>query len=88
MAANPPAEEFEGEFGNEDEIEMEEAGRVQPVVRRAAHEPTAEEIRQHRINHTPYRSWCPECVKGRAKDGAHRQIKEPEKAIPTMHVDY
>ena len=69
------------------EPEME-AGEVRPVVRRAAHDPTAEEVRRHKVNHTPYRSWCPECVKGRAKDSFHRKAKEEEKAVPTMHLDY
>ena len=30
-------------------------------------QPTEREIEEHRIDHMPYRSWCPHCVKGRAR---------------------
>ena len=66
-----------------------EAGEMKPTMRRSPSEPTQAEISRHRVNHTPYRSWCPECVKARAKMPPHRQIKtDGEKAVPTIHIDY
>ena len=35
--------------------------------------PGAEERRLHRLTHYPFRSWCPECVAGRAKSYPHRR---------------
>ena len=29
-------------------------------------QPTRQQIEDHRVDHLPYRSWCPECVAGRA----------------------
>ena len=29
-------------------------------------QPTAEEVEEHRIDHLPFRSWCPFCMKARA----------------------
>ena len=34
--------------------------------------PMQAEIDRHRITHLPYRSWCPECVEGFAREGAHK----------------
>ena len=33
--------------------------------------PTRDELRMHNATHTPFRSWCPKCVAGRAKRGGH-----------------
>ena len=33
------------------------------------HAPSLEEWRKHRLTHPPYRSWCPDCVAGKAVDG-------------------
>ncbi len=35
----------------------------------------ADEIDMHKLTHTPFRSWCAECVKGNAKAGAHSRKK-------------
>ena len=45
--------------------------------------PSREEIRIHGATHLPFRSWCAECVAGRAKDDAHhkRLQEEQEQAI-------
>ena len=74
---------------DEQEGDEREGGERRPVTRRAPNEPTNDEIQKHRLTHTPYRSWCPECVKGRAKMSPHRKLNaDSEKAIPTVHVDY
>ena len=50
-------------------------------------EPTQEEWEEHRIDHIPYRSWCPFCVKGRGRGTQHRNIKE-KPTVPTFGFDY
>ena len=35
-------------------------------------QPTARQLAEHRIDHIPYRSWCPECVAARATGEQHR----------------
>ena len=37
---------------------------------------TKEEREAHERTHTPFRSWCPYCVKGRAINAPHMQKKE------------
>ena len=37
----------------------------------------------------PYRSWCPSCVSGKAKDRQHRkQEEQSEKSVPEVVFDY
>ena len=51
--------------------------------------PSAEEWRQHRLTHWPYRSWCPVCVAARAVEDAHRLRGPPAEADgPEVHWDY
>ena len=33
--------------------------------------PTQAEVERHRIDHIPYRSWCPECVEGFGRERPH-----------------
>ena len=66
----------------------EEHGARRPVTRRQPKEPTREEVEEHEVNHTPYRSWCPSCVAGRGKATPHTTTEDEEKAIPDIHVDY
>ena len=71
------------------EVDSEEA--VLPFARRKPEEPTKEERRIHKITHLPFRSWCPHCVKARAKNWPHykqREEKKSEKALVTFAVDY
>jgi hypothetical protein len=65
----------------------EEEGR-EVRNRRPARGPTAEELRVHRLTHWPFRSWCPDCVAGRAKDWGHPQREKKEREVPTVHLDY
>ena len=36
------------------------------------------EWEEHRIDHWPFRSWCPHCVKGRGRATAHRSKGDKE----------
>ena len=49
--------------------------------------PTQKQLDDHRIDHLPFRSWCPECVAGRATGEQHVARKE-EKQISTFSMDY
>ena len=51
--------------------------------------PSKEEVELHNLTHLPYRSWCPHCVKGKAKRRHHRR-KENNRVsgVPVISVDY
>ena len=56
---------------------------------------TAEERERHELTHTPFRSWCRACVKGRAMNMAHRSRSEENKredhavrGVPRVAMDY
>jgi hypothetical protein len=76
----------------EEEIEEdpygEEEARV-PVALRDPGQPTAQEIIEHNLTHVPYRSWCPDCVRGRGSHLSHKkQGIDKDDAIPTISFDY
>ena len=50
-------------------------------------QPTQKQMEDHRIDHLPFRSWCPECVAARATGEQHIARKE-EKLISTFSMDY
>ena len=50
--------------------------------------PSAREISDHQLSHLPYRSWCPHCVKGRAKEMGHQRLPKTERGLAEFHLDY
>ena len=50
--------------------------------------PSQAEIDQHRIDHIPYRAWCPECVEGFGRERAHHARGTEERSIPMVSCDY
>ena len=69
--------------------ESEEA--VLPISSRKPDEPTKEERRIHKITHLPFRSWCPHCVRARAKNWPHLKEsmeKKDEQGLVTFAFDY
>ena len=50
-------------------------------------QPTQQQLEDHRIDHLPYRSWCPECVAARATGEQHHKRTEA-KRITTFSMDY
>ncbi len=51
-------------------------------------EPTASQVEDHRAcGHWPYRSWCPECIRGRGGGEQHRRRTEA-KSISVFAFDY
>ena len=49
--------------------------------------PTKAEWDDHRVDHIPYRSWCPFCVKGRGVGIQHRKSTE-KSSVPVFGFDY
>ena len=49
--------------------------------------PTQAEIDKHRIDHIPYRVWCPECLEGFGRERAHHAHGE-DRTIPLVCCDY
>ena len=78
----------EGDGQREGETREEEARQVHappiPVT------PTLEEVRQHRLTHTPFRSWCPHCVRGKGREDRHSPSKQKGvyMGIPKIVSDY
>ena len=79
--APPPGSEAMGEI----EVPTEEARPRKDPVRPVA--PTQEERDRHRIDHLPYRSWCPECIEGFGRERA-QHAHEDERQVPLVVCDY
>ena len=85
----PVGEESESALrGGPDQLplESEEARPHKAIVRPEM--PTQAEIDKHRIDHIPYRAWCPECVEGFGRERAHRAHGSDERSIPLVSCDY
>ena len=72
----------EQEEGEEEEEARRAKGAAVPEL------PSREEMEEHRLTHTPYRSWCRHCVKGKAKGRPHHRGTEKEKEVPCVVMDY
>ena len=80
----------EGGRPDENGEEQQEAEEVQP--RRAQPSPdapTESEMRDHKVDHLPYREWCDECVEGFGRERAHPAgSRSSERRIPVVHLDH
>jgi hypothetical protein len=48
-----------------------------------------EEREEHERTHTPYRAWCPVCVKARGRATPHMKSRtKEEEAVPKISMDY
>ena len=75
------------QVGNEEHEEQEEA--VKAKIATAGKRPTAIEVEEHMNTHLPYRSWCPHCVKAKARGTAQQQVKDQEgNENPVVSMDY
>ena len=78
----------DGLFGQEEEIEEVEEAR-EGKTRALPKGPSEEQMRVHRRTHYPLRSWCAQCVAGRAKSWPHfRQEVSDDGGVPTICFDY
>mgnify|MGYP007058465957 CR=1 FL=1 len=76
-----------GEGGLTDDEDVTDEG-AEVKVAQVANLPTREEVEAHNAAHVPFRSWCPHCVKGKSKCGAHFKQREVEHEVPTISLDY
>eukprot|EP00971_Amphidinium_carterae_P246498 4895908-Amphidinium_carterae.2 len=78
--------------GEEEEEEDEMLSRGEQmagvVSRRIPLAPSVEEVRLHRLTHTPFRSWCPVCIASRGRDPPHRRRSDRVLSHPQVHLDY
>ena len=72
-----------------DESEEGEPARRERFARSPS-APTKEEKAAHEIHHTPFRSWCVHCVRGRAVASPHLTMArgKEEQVYPMIAMDY
>ena len=84
-----PKPEESGEEFRDIELECEEEEAREPRVLRDPGAPTEAEVERHNMTHMPFRSWCPACVEGKARDKHHQKSEDQgEKGIPEIVFDY
>ena len=59
-----------------------------PKVIKFDNRPSEEEVRIHNRTHLPYRSWCPHCVRGKARRHHRRRMKRLRGKVPVISLDY
>ena len=71
----------------EDWVEAEQ--ETEPLRSASAPErPSAAEVEEHRITHTPYRAWCDECRRGRGLGEQRGRHRGRHHAIPRVGIEY
>ena len=85
-AGSPRTEAREREPGGEDQII---SGR-RPHIPRAAVRVSKAEREMHGITHTPYRAWCPHCVRARGRNTPHRtrEGQREGRGVPKISMDF
>eukprot|EP00974_Lingulodinium_polyedra_P074823 7250346-Lingulodinium_polyedra.AAC.1 len=68
-------------------MEEGEEGR-RPICIKEEQAPSQEEVQEHMASHVPFRSWCPFCIKGKAKSSPHRRKKDEGSDVPVISMDY
>ena len=85
-AQNDKAEDAAEEVEEVEADEGEEEGAVPRRVLPDPGQPTQSQLEDHRIDHYPFRSWCPGCVAGRATGEQHR-ARKGDRAVPVVSFD-
>ncbi len=95
-SAGVASDELQGADVDEGVVNDSETFRCQPCDPEGAEckvspdpgEPTVSQIEDHRAcGHWPFRSWCPECIRGRGGCEQHRRRTEA-RAICVFSFDY
>eukprot|EP00439_Symbiodinium_sp_Y106_P047252 s3908_g6.t1 len=61
--------------------------RAPMAVTEPAEVPSAAEVKQHRLTHMPYASWCSACVKTRGRGDKHGKRKDLDR-VPVIQIDF
>ena len=70
-----------------DVCDLNEEGE-QARTMNVGHKPSVEEVNMHNLTHIPFRSWCPFCVAGKAKDNPHNRVEDQEAGVNIIDMDY
>ena len=82
--------QWEGAEGSQEEIAIGEENSDEVECPRVAPDPgqpTARQVADHRLIHTPFRTWCQWCIMGRGK-GPHHSRRHGESAVAIVGLDY
>ena len=74
------------EAENIEEEEAEEGNR--PIYKDVEPRPSKNDIEEHMMTHIPFRSWCPHCVRGKAKAAYHNMKAKGPEDISVVSMDY
>ena len=75
-------------MGRDEAMECEEKGR-RPKCRKPLPKIPKAEREMHELTHTPFRTWCKYCMKGRGQNQQHRSHKDEETSeVPRISLDY
>ena len=82
--------------GEEVEAEVEgdefrcEPCEVEPLrIAPSPQRPSAADVEEHRVTHIPYRSWCRECVEGKALGEQRGHATDAcDKTVAVVGMDY
>ena len=74
-------------FGEKEDTEDSSEG-IEAKVMKKPEEPTQDEVDRHMCTHIPFRSWCPHCVVGKAKNNRHLRRSVRENEVPVASIDY
>ena len=69
-----------------DEDISEEA--IVPRIAADVRSPTEKEVKDHSVNHLPFRNWCRHCICGKALERASSSGGHEKGCIPCVHADY
>ena len=86
-------EEEEGDragYGRSEEMLKVERGTDDRDVKNIVDHrlPTKEEVNAHNMFHSPYRNWCPVCVKARGKGTDHKKSLDQPRGLSEYSFDY
>ena len=63
-------------------------GVENPKLTRAPLAPSQQEIKDHIVNHLPFRSWCKHCVRGKSKAIPHKVNESRISDVLAVSIDY
>ena len=82
-------EEGESVHAEEEDLECGECGVRKPLKFQDPLKPSQTEIDEHNLTHSPYRSWCKHCVRGRKKELPHfKKVGDAENLMSEYHFDF